>query len=604
MIERKPDPLSPSSPLPPSSAAPSLAGFLGDGPSLIGAYLEEQRNLTAVERFSSAHDRMLDLGGDGTPRLESHYKDLLPLEKPRPGQQYAFEVDLDRCTGCKACVTACHALNGLEDDESWRSVGLLVGEKAVPPGQKRRKGDPVQRTVTTACHHCADPGCLNGCPVLAYEKDPVTGIVRHLDDQCIGCQYCVMKCPYEVPQYSKRLGVVRKCDMCSQRLAVGEAPACVQACPNEAIRIAVVDVAETTIHFRPSVSRTGNGHNGNQDAGVRIHKSTKQPVNGASDPSLANAFLPSAPRPGITVPTTRYKSTLLESATLRAADEAVVQPADSHGPLALMLPLSQLSVGLLTGATLAGSINVLKLGATAAVVVMAVALGIATMHLGQPLRAWKVFLGWRKSWFSREALAFGGYLKLSGGLAFGLWLKADSLTSGNWHLASGIASFIGLVSIFCSVMLYADTQREFWSFPRTAWKFGGSTVLLGLAATNVVLTATGAALPAWWLVPAAAVLKLLGELEVFTGLSAKGFPALKRSALLVTGPLQRIAWARMLVLLPGGFALPVFLSLGPTTQPLLWSALSLALLLAGEICERLLFFSAVAPDRMPGGVSA
>ena len=43
-------------------------------------------------------------------------------------------------------------------------------------------------------------GCLNGCPVLAYEKDPVTGIVRHLDDQCIGCQYCMLKCPYDVPQ--------------------------------------------------------------------------------------------------------------------------------------------------------------------------------------------------------------------------------------------------------------------------------------------------------------------------------------------------------------------------------------------------------------------
>src|SRR6185369_3646357 len=145
---------------------------------------------------------------------------------------YAFEVDLDSCTGCKACVSACHSLNGLDDDETWRDVGLLIG------GDRRH---PFQQTVTTACHHCADPACLNGCPVLAYEKDPVTGIVRHLDDQCIGCSYCILKCPYDVPKFNHRLGIVRKCDMCHGRLLHGEAPACVQACPHEAIRIDIVN---------------------------------------------------------------------------------------------------------------------------------------------------------------------------------------------------------------------------------------------------------------------------------------------------------------------------------------------------------------------------
>src|SRR5690606_34885961 len=65
---------------------------------------------------------------------------------------------------------------------------------------RRAPSAPVLQHVTTACHHCVEPGCLHGCPVLAYEKDPVTGIVRHLDDQCIGCTYCVLMCPYEVPQ--------------------------------------------------------------------------------------------------------------------------------------------------------------------------------------------------------------------------------------------------------------------------------------------------------------------------------------------------------------------------------------------------------------------
>src|SRR3954466_2950723 len=82
-----------------------------------------------------------------------------------------------------------------------------------------------------------------GCPTKAYEKDPVTGIVKHLDDQCFGCQYCTLMCPYDAPKYNEARGIVRKCDMCSDRLAHGEAPACVQACPNEAIRIPVTDRA-------------------------------------------------------------------------------------------------------------------------------------------------------------------------------------------------------------------------------------------------------------------------------------------------------------------------------------------------------------------------
>ena len=143
----------------------------------------------------------------------------------------------------------------------------------------------------------------------AYDKDPVTGIVKHLDDQCIGCQYCILKCPYEVPQYNKRLGIVRKCDMCSDRLAVGEAPACVQSCPTSAIKIKVVN-KESII-----------------------------------EQSETNYFLPGAPDPEFTLPTTTYKTKRTLPRNMLPADHFTARPQHSHMSLVLMLVLTQMSVG-------------------------------------------------------------------------------------------------------------------------------------------------------------------------------------------------------------------------------------------------------------------
>ena len=193
---------------------------------LVNSVLAEQQEITVIEKYAQQY---MD---SQFPLQQKYYRDLIPLSQPKAGEQYAFEVDLDCCSGCKACVTACHSYNGLDEEETWRSVGLLLGGN---------EDHPVQQHVTTACHHCASPACMHGCPVNAYEKDRVTGIVKHLDDQCIGCVYCTLLCPYEVPQYNKARGIVRKCDMCADRLSASEAPACVQACPTRAIAIKIVD---------------------------------------------------------------------------------------------------------------------------------------------------------------------------------------------------------------------------------------------------------------------------------------------------------------------------------------------------------------------------
>lgn len=96
------------------------AGSTGPEDALVRPFLEDQGELSAVERFAQLHE------GVHQPLQGRYYSALMPALAPGPGEQYAFEVDLDRCSGCKACVAACHNLNGLDEGEAWREVGLVL----------------------------------------------------------------------------------------------------------------------------------------------------------------------------------------------------------------------------------------------------------------------------------------------------------------------------------------------------------------------------------------------------------------------------------------------------------------------------------------------
>ncbi|HEU5084886.1 MAG TPA: DmsC/YnfH family molybdoenzyme membrane anchor subunit, partial [Acidimicrobiales bacterium] len=398
----------------------------------IDDYLARQQDLTAVDRFADHHDRATE------PLHERWYRQLLPATPPGPGQQYRFEVDLDRCTSCKSCVSACHSLNGLDAGESWRSVGVVVGDG--PSG-------PTQQTVTTACHHCVDPACLAGCPVDAYDKDPVTGIVRHLDDQCIGCSYCTWTCPYEVPRFNERLGIVRKCDLCSDRLAVGEAPACVQACPTGAIAVGVVDVAELL-------------------AGT----------------DATSALVPGAPSSALTVPTTRYHRADELPSTAVATDAWSEAPAHAHAPLVAMLVLTQLSVGTFVAvAALAAVVpslpdSALRAGAAVAAVAGLLAIGASVGHLGRPLQAWRALLGIGHSWLSREIAAFALFAPAAVAAAAA---RAAEPRGALADTLGAAVSLLGLGAVACSAMIYAATGRRAWRLDRTAVAFAATTAACG-----------------------------------------------------------------------------------------------------------------------------
>lgn len=536
-------------------------------------FLGEQRRMTAIEKFSQVHDE------HAIPDQERYYRDLIPLSTPGTGEQYAFEVDLDACSGCKACVAACHSLNGLDETESWRDVGLLLGGT---------EESPVMQNVTSACHHCASPGCMDGCPVKAYEKDPITGIVRHLDDQCIGCQYCILKCPYDIPKYNKAKGIVRKCDMCSSRLAVGEAPACVQSCPNQAIKITVVKKADIVMAAEN------------------------------------NQFLPGAPDPGYTQPSTRFVSKKGLPANMVAGDQEESRPQDAHWPLGIMLVLTQMSVGAFAVEQALrfalGNHALEALRPVHAIISLStglLALGASTLHLGRPLYAFRAILGLKTSWMSREILAFGIFAGLASAYAFHVLFMPDNARIEGWLGASVALS--GLLGVFCSAMIYHDTRRVFWDITLTGPKFGMSSLLLGIPVVLVtMLFASGlheeldpsAAMRGWGRILCGTLIvvtftKLLFESAAFSHLKDLRTSPLRRSAALMAGELFGATRRRFALGIAGGLLCPALLLLVPDAgEPLLWAlaGLMLTFSLAGELHERYLFFTAVVSPKMPGGV--
>ena len=516
---------------------------------LIDQLLAEQQALPAVQRFAQWHDDQAQ--SCAVPSANVAYRSLIPLTAPQPGEQYAFEVDLDACSGCKACVTACHSLNGLDEHETWRDVGLLISTDDRPSLQY----------VTSACHHCVEPACLAGCPVKAYDKDPATGIVRHLDDQCIGCQYCILMCPYDVPKYSPAKGIVRKCDMCRQRLAVNEAPACVGACPNQAIRITMVKKIDALAAAR------------------------------------AGEFLQAAPSPQQTIPTTRFVSTQ-SHATWRAADAAFIKPSHAHWPLVVMLVLTQASVGVLLAERILLLVGKSQSSLTLLIVALVVGgLGgqAAAFHLGRPFGAWRAWLGLRTSWLSREIVAFGLYSALLGSAAGLAWMQQATLAT----LAAWSAFVVGNGGVFCSAMIYVATQRPSWNLLRSGGKFF-LTVLLFASIT------VGTLIPQLWFVAMSLTLsKLLFEavcnwhsIDKY-GRVSDFYSPLGQAARLVRGPLERLHSLRIVLTCASLLAMFFAAASGSSAA----AAIVAVIATAGELLERTLIFTAIAPPKMPGGMA-
>lgn len=135
---------------------------------------------------------------------------------------YHIVVDLDKCIGCESCVAACMQENNL--------VPGIFYDKVVQRGPFGEFPNLESYYLPVKCQHCENPPCVAVCPTTAsYKNDNGLVLIDH--NKCIGCQYCVMACPYGVRTFNKVQKVIEKCTMCSQRIDKGEKPACATICP-------------------------------------------------------------------------------------------------------------------------------------------------------------------------------------------------------------------------------------------------------------------------------------------------------------------------------------------------------------------------------------
>ncbi|MGO4173763.1 formate dehydrogenase subunit beta [Bosea sp. TAF32] len=181
-----------------------------------------------------------------------------------PDVRHDFEVakliDVSKCIGCKACQAACLEWNNLRE-EIGINRGVYDNPHDLTPNtwtlmrftewENPESGNLEWLIRKDGCMHCADPGCLKACPAPGAIVQYNNGIVDFVSENCIGCGYCVKGCPFNIPRISQSDHKAYKCTLCSDRVSVGQAPACAKACPTGAIvfgtKQAMLDHAQTRL---------------------------------------------------------------------------------------------------------------------------------------------------------------------------------------------------------------------------------------------------------------------------------------------------------------------------------------------------------------------
>src|SRR5262245_37381186 len=132
-----------------------------------------------------------------------------------------FFVDQSRCIGCNACVQAC---SECDTHKGHSMIQLDYVDRARSP-----------QTVPVVCMHCDSPTCAEVCPADAIKRTGDGVVQTARKPRCIGCNNCVLACPFGVPKMNTAMNLMMKCDMCYDRTSVGKKPMCASVCPSQAL---------------------------------------------------------------------------------------------------------------------------------------------------------------------------------------------------------------------------------------------------------------------------------------------------------------------------------------------------------------------------------
>ena len=509
-------------------------------------------------------ENLLNHKADTGMQCGNYSLDMPPLKE---GEQYRFHFDATACVGCHCCEVACNEQNNNPADIKWRRVGEMEGGEFPAFSQLFN---------SMSCNHCIDPECLIGCPTNSYIKIEETGIVIHEDDTCIGCHYCTWNCPYGVPTYHEERKIVTKCDMCQEKMDVGETPACVQACPSGAIMIETVNVKEWL----------------EED----IDKQANMP------------FLPDA---RITNSTTRY--TLPENLPqMSEVDEHILKPPHPEIPLVFMTVLTQISLGGFIVLFLGDLLSLFSFGSPnwimAFLVMLPAALGLplSALHLGRPFLALTAVKNIKTSWLSREALALGVFAVLMNVV---IALYFFEVNTGIRLFTEFITLLVGVYGIHAQSMIYRIKARPSWDRKTTNMKFFGvayvGSLMMGL--TAMTLGMFDVALPLIVVGMLGALAQIFFTFEDLRELKSedKNEYQLLRTARLYDENFKNIKLFRFVSIVLGGIILPLFVIVLISSNSFYAAGLtlffSLVLVLLSELSDRFLFYVTVVPLGMAGG---
>jgi formate dehydrogenase iron-sulfur subunit len=202
----------------------------------------------------------------GNTANEGNWKLYEKIEATLPEDRYGVLVDTTRCIGCRRCEWACNEWNKNPNRPIKEFEASVHQEKSVFDAVRRmhagnftvvnrfyssRDGKPIY--VKRQCMHCENPACLASCFVDAYRKS-TAGPVLHLPHVCIGCRYCMLACPFDVPAYEYYEPLnpqITKCTLCYDRITrEGGVPACVEICPAEVMRFGKISELIKLAHER------------------------------------------------------------------------------------------------------------------------------------------------------------------------------------------------------------------------------------------------------------------------------------------------------------------------------------------------------------------